>query len=83
MMWSSAKAWGYVSHDPFEGLVLPKIARQAPSWSCDVNTIKIFMFHLPVVRGDESSCSHHTTRMGAGQLDDSISILSDDWSEAR
>jgi integrase len=29
MMWSSAKAWGYVSHDPFEGLVLPKIARQA------------------------------------------------------
>jgi integrase len=29
MMWRSAKAWGYVSHDPFEGLVLPKIARQA------------------------------------------------------
>ena len=29
MMWSSAKAWGYVSHDPFEGLVLPKVARQA------------------------------------------------------
>jgi integrase len=29
MMWSSAKAWGYVSHEPFEGLVLPKIARQA------------------------------------------------------
>jgi integrase len=25
----SAKAWGYVSHDPFEGLVLPKVARQA------------------------------------------------------
>jgi integrase len=29
MMWGSAKAWGYVSHDPFEGLVLPKVARQA------------------------------------------------------
>jgi integrase len=29
MMWSSAKAWGYVSHDPFEGLVLPKVTRQA------------------------------------------------------
>jgi len=24
MMWSSARAWGYVAHDPFEGLVLPK-----------------------------------------------------------
>jgi len=29
MMWSSAKAWDYVSHDPYEGLVLPKIVRQA------------------------------------------------------
>ncbi len=24
MMWSSARAWGYVAHDPFMGLVLPK-----------------------------------------------------------
>ena len=24
MMWSSARAWGYVAHNPFEGLVLPK-----------------------------------------------------------
>src|SRR5438067_12000316 len=24
MMWNSARAWGYVGHDPFEGLVLPK-----------------------------------------------------------
>jgi integrase len=24
MMWSSARAWGYVVHDPFAGLVLPK-----------------------------------------------------------
>src|SRR2546430_5912942 len=24
MMWCSARAWGYVAHDPFEGLVLPK-----------------------------------------------------------
>jgi len=23
-MWNSAKAWDYVSHDPFSGLVLPK-----------------------------------------------------------
>ena len=29
MMWSSAKAWGYVSREPFEGLVLPRITRQA------------------------------------------------------
>jgi len=29
MMWSSARAWGYVSHDPFEGLVLRKVVRQA------------------------------------------------------
>jgi integrase len=28
MMWTSARAWRYVSHDPFEGLVLPKIARR-------------------------------------------------------
>ncbi len=28
MMWKSAKAWDYVSHDPFEGLVLPKIVRR-------------------------------------------------------
>lgn len=24
MMWNSARAWGYVAHSPFEGLVLPK-----------------------------------------------------------
>jgi hypothetical protein len=24
MMWSNARAWGYVAHDPFDGLVLPK-----------------------------------------------------------
>jgi len=24
MMWNSARAWGYVAHDPFNGLVLPK-----------------------------------------------------------
>ena len=24
MMWSSARAWSYVAHHPFEGLVLPK-----------------------------------------------------------
>jgi integrase len=23
MMWNSARAWGYVAHDPFDGLVLP------------------------------------------------------------
>jgi integrase len=27
-IWNTAKAWGYVTHDPFNGLVLP--ARQAP-----------------------------------------------------
>lgn len=24
MMWNSARAWGYVAHDPFDGLVLSK-----------------------------------------------------------
>ena len=24
MMWNQAKAWGYVQHDPFVGLVLPE-----------------------------------------------------------
>jgi len=24
MMWNSARAWGYVTHDPFDGLVLPR-----------------------------------------------------------
>src|ERR1700677_4539416 len=28
MMWKSAKAWGYVSHNPFDGLILPKITPQ-------------------------------------------------------
>jgi len=28
MMWKQAKAWGHVSHDPFDGLVLPRITRQ-------------------------------------------------------
>lgn len=25
IMWNSAKAWGYVKHDPFDGLVLPRL----------------------------------------------------------
>ena len=28
IMWNSAKAWSYVSHDPFDGLVLPEWDRQ-------------------------------------------------------
>ena len=28
IMWKSAKGWDYVSHDPFEGLVLPKTTRR-------------------------------------------------------
>src|SRR6202035_1977732 len=27
MMWRQAKAWNYVTHDPFDGLVLPKTGR--------------------------------------------------------
>ncbi len=27
MMWNSAKAWGYVTHNPFDGIVLPKTHR--------------------------------------------------------
>lgn len=30
MMWKIAKAWGYVTHDPFEGLALPKHQARAP-----------------------------------------------------
>jgi integrase len=30
MMWKIAKAWGYVTHDPFEGLVLPKHQARTP-----------------------------------------------------
>lgn len=29
MMWKSAQAWGYVTHEPFTGLVYPKVGRQA------------------------------------------------------
>ena len=32
MMWNQAKAWGYVQHDPFVGLVLPE--RQALNERC-------------------------------------------------
>ena len=28
VMWKCAKAWGYVNHNPFDGLVLPKITHQ-------------------------------------------------------
>jgi len=28
MLWKTAKAWNYVSHNPFDGLVLPKITHQ-------------------------------------------------------
>ncbi len=30
MMWRSARAWGYVLHDPFDGLVLPKARKARP-----------------------------------------------------
>jgi len=30
MMWKSARAWGYVVHDPFEDLVLPKARKARP-----------------------------------------------------
>lgn len=30
MLWKSAKAWGYASHDPFEGIVLPKREPRRP-----------------------------------------------------
>jgi integrase len=36
MMWNSARAWGYVAHNPFEGLVLPKRGLvQAVTFSLD------------------------------------------------
>jgi integrase len=36
MMWKSAKAWGYTSHDPFDGIVLPKRGpRRAVSFSVE------------------------------------------------
>jgi hypothetical protein len=36
MMWSSAKAWNYVAHEPFEGIVLPRWDKpEQPSFSAD------------------------------------------------
>lgn len=36
IMWNSAKAWGFVRHDPFEGLVLPAIDPvEQPMWSVE------------------------------------------------
>jgi integrase len=36
MLWKSAKAWGYISHDPFDGIVLPKREpRHAASFSLE------------------------------------------------
>jgi integrase len=36
MLWKSAKAWGYVSHNPFDGIVLPKREpRRAVSFSLE------------------------------------------------
>lgn len=33
-MWNSAKAWSYVRHDPFAGLVLPKADKtEQPAWT--------------------------------------------------
>jgi integrase len=32
MLWNSAKAWAYVSHDPFEGLVLPTAPDPEPKF---------------------------------------------------
>jgi len=29
-VWRTAKAWGYVTHDPFEGVMLPEIAEAQP-----------------------------------------------------
>jgi len=29
MIWKSAKGWGFVAHDPFEGVVLPKVQNQS------------------------------------------------------
>ena len=36
MMWNSAKAWGYVKHDPFDGLVLPRLEeKEQPMWTME------------------------------------------------
>jgi integrase len=36
IMWVSAKSWGYVKHDPFDGLVLPKIDQaEQPMWDVE------------------------------------------------
>jgi hypothetical protein len=47
----------------------------SPSWSWDVNTIKIFLFcsfSFAVHVSDRIGLAHHTTSPAAGQLDDSI-----------
>jgi hypothetical protein len=53
----------------------PVLRPVSPSWSWDVNTIKIFMFRsfsFAVQVSDRIGLGHHTTGPGAGQLDDSI-----------
>jgi integrase len=53
IMWNSAKAWGYVSHDPFNSLVLPEWdAPDQPVFSRDdVQQIlaKVDPYYLPVL----------------------------------
>jgi len=53
IMWNSAKAWGYVSHDPFERLVLPEWdAPEQPTFSRDDVTgilSKVDPYYWPVL----------------------------------
>jgi integrase len=46
MMWNSARAWGYVAHDPFGGLVLPK-----------PGLVRTFTFSLDEIKGIVDSAS--------------------------
>src|ERR1019366_1122424 len=39
MVWKSARAWGYVTHDPFEGIVLPKRGPQR-SFSFSIEEVR-------------------------------------------
>ena len=53
IMWNSAKAWGYVSHDPFSNLVLPEwtVPEQPSRSPQDVQRVlaKVDPYYLPVI----------------------------------
>jgi len=40
-VWKSARAWGYVSHNPFEGLILPSVEKSEQRYFSEVDLCRI------------------------------------------